>query len=290
MNTVQLLLKSLFTMASMVEARDPYTGGHLWRVSQFSRLLAEAGGLPAAYVARIMVGGFLHDLGKVAVPDAILNKPARLSADEYAVVQTHPDVGKRLLGDHPLAELARVAIWAHHERPDGAGYPRQLAGAEIPLDARIVGITDAFDAMTSTRPYRRGMPTARALAIIEEHLGTQFDSDWGQRFIVLGKQGALDQVVGHSEPGIPMQTCPACGPIVVVHRHQADDSLVYCRDCGAEMKVSATADKLVLAPTGRHGTPIDLEPDVDHALLNELVVLAETSLRQGKAAEADATA
>lgn len=278
MNTVELLLKSLFSLASMVEARDPYTGGHLWRVSQYSRRLAEAGNLPLAAVARIMVGGYLHDLGKIAVPDAILNKPGRLTDDEYAVIKTHPDVGHRLLTDHPLAALAEAAVHSHHERPDGTGYPRQWAGGDIPLDARIVGITDAFDAMTSTRPYRRGMATPAALASIRANLGTQFDAEWGRRFIALGERGELDDILGHSEPGIPMQVCPACGPIVVVHRHQADGSLVYCRHCTGEMRVSRSASGFQLEPTGARGQPAALEPSVEHELLGELVGLAEACL------------
>jgi HD-GYP domain-containing protein (c-di-GMP phosphodiesterase class II) len=280
MNTVQLLLKSLFSLASIVEARDPYTGGHLWRVSQFSRLLAEAGGLATADVARIMVGGFLHDLGKIAVPDAILNKPDRLTDAEYAVIKTHPDVGHRLLSDHPLANLARAAVWAHHERPDGDGYPRKLAHDDIPLDARIVGIADAFDAMNSTRPYRQGMAITKALAIIAANLGTQFDADWGRRFISLGERGELDHIVGHSEPGMPMQECPACGPIVVVHRHQADGSLVYCRHCGGEMKLTRSGSRIRLTPTGVRGDPAALEPHVEHDLLEELVGLAEACLNR----------
>lgn len=280
MNTVQPLLKSLFSLATLVEARDPYTGGHLWRVSQFSRLLAEAGGLPAADVARIMVGGFLHDLGKIAVPDAILNKPDRLSDDEYAVIKTHPAVGERLLAEHPLAELARAAVAAHHERPDGLGYPRRLAGADIPVDAHIVGITDAFDAMTSTRPYRRGMPIAKALGILGENLGTQFDQGWGQRFIDLGGQGQLDCIVGHSEPGIPLQECPACGPIVVLHRHQADGSLTYCRHCHGEMRVSLANGKASVTPTGNLGDAAALAPRADTALLEELVAQAAACLRR----------
>lgn len=278
MQTARLLLRSLFAMASLVEARDPYTGGHLWRVSQFSRLLAEAGGLSPAEVARIMVGGFLHDLGKIAVPDAILNKPDRLSEAEYGVIKTHPDVGLRLLEEHPLTALARAAVWAHHERPDGLGYPRRLAGADIPLDARVVGIADAFDAMTSTRPYRRGMPIPQALAIIADNLGGQFDEDWGRRFLELGEAGELDGIVGHSEPGIPLHACPDCGPIVVVHRHQAEGSLVYCPRCGGEMRAQHAHTGLRLLPTGRRGDGAALAPRVDGVLLDELLVAAQASL------------
>lgn len=123
------LLRSLLVMAWMVEARDPYTGGHLWRVSRFSRLLASELNLPDGDVARISLGGFLHDLGKVGVPDHILNKKDRLTNEEYEVIKTHPDVGWRMLAGHPLARLAETAIRAHHEMPNGKGYPRGLARA-----------------------------------------------------------------------------------------------------------------------------------------------------------------
>jgi len=271
MNHVEHLLKSLFIMASMVEARDPYTGGHLWRVSQFSRIMAEDGGLPASVVARVALGGFLHDLGKVGVPDSILNKPDRLTDEEYEVIKTHPEVGSRLLADHPLAELARSAILSHHEMPDGRGYPHGLSGAAITLDASIVGICDAFDAMTSTRPYRKGMPIGKALTIIRENLGTQFHEEWGESFIRLGQTGQLDQIVGHSEPGIPLQACPMCGPTIVVSRRHLNGDHVYCRSCGGEANVIRDGEHLSIAATGRRGSKQDRQPEVDNALLNELV-------------------
>lgn len=271
MDHVEDLLKSLYVMASLVEARDAYTGGHLWRVAQFSRLLAAERGLPATEVARIALGGFLHDLGKVGVPDAILQKPGRLTDEEYAIIKTHPDVGNRLLSQHPLAELARAAVMSHHETPDGKGYPHRLAGADIPIDARIVGICDAFDAMTSTRPYRSGMPMDKALAIIEENLGTQFDAALGSLFVGMGEAGALDGIVGHSEPGIPLQECPMCGPIIVVRRQHRSGDHVFCRNCGAEAAVDKSGGKIRIAPTGRKGSVADLQPDADMDLIAALV-------------------
>lgn len=283
MEHIEELLKSLYVMASLVEARDPYTGGHLWRVAQFSRLLAAEHDLPDTDVARIALGGFLHDLGKVNVPDAILNKPDRLTDEEYAVIKTHPETGHRLLSQHPLADLARAAVLSHHETPDGRGYPRGLAGEAIPLDARIVGICDAFDAMTSTRPYRRGMPVARALAIIEANLGTQFDKALGRLFLELGHAGALAPIVGHSEPAIPLQECPMCGPIIVVRRRQQTGDHVYCRNCGAEATVERHAGGISLIPTGRKGDAQDLQPDPDMDLIDALV--RETVRRIGRRAE-----
>lgn len=271
MNHLEQLLKTLYVMASFVEARDPYTGGHLWRVSQFSRLLAEDAGFPTRDVARIALGGFLHDLGKIGVPDAILNKPDKLTDDEYAIIKTHPEVGNNLLSGHPLAELARAAVLSHHETPDGRGYPRRLSGDSISVDARIVGITDAFDAMTSTRPYRKGMPIAKALAIIEENLARQFDRDLGQRFIRLGHAGTLDHIVGHTDAGIPIQDCPMCGPTIVVRRDQQTGELVYCRHCGGQAKVVRENGSIRLDPTGERGSADELQPDVDVQLIEGLV-------------------
>ena len=271
MKHVEDLLKSLFVMASMVESRDPYTGGHLWRVSQYAWLLADHAGLNRSEVARISVGGFLHDLGKISIPDHILGKAGPLSDEEFAVIKTHPEVGRRLLSGHPLADMVKSAILSHHETPAGTGYPHNLVAEEIPIDARIVGICDAFDAMTSNRPYRRGMPVARALAIIEENLGQQFDTALGQMFIAMGRQKKLDHIVGHSEEGIPVQTCPICGPtIVITRKHNSGDHL-YCRNCGNEAKIAQIDHGIKLQFTGKQGAPADLEPNLDIDLIADLV-------------------
>lgn len=265
------LLSSLLVMAWMVEARDPYTGGHLWRVSRFSRLLAIASGLPDNDVARISLGGFLHDLGKVGVPDQILNKKDRLTDEEYEVIKTHPDVGWRMLSGHPLAQLAEAAIRAHHEMPNGKGYPLGLTGKNIPLDGRIVGICDAFDAMTSTRPYRKGMPIEKALVIIEENLDTQFDREYGERFLVLGRQGDLHHIVGHSDEGIPLHECFMCGPTLVLRKDQQAGDSVYCRSCTGEYQITAEDGHLVSKFTGRTASPKELEPAADGELISRLV-------------------
>lgn len=267
------LLASLLVMAWMVEARDPYTGGHLWRVSRYAALLCETAGVPMDQCARIAIGGFLHDLGKVGVPDAILRKPGRLDDEEYAVIKTHPTVGARLLAGHPLAELARDAVLLHHETPDGRGYPRGLAGTDIPLSARIVGLCDAFDAMTSTRPYRAGMPIPQAMAIIESQLGRQFDEALGRHFLALGRQGLLDHIASHSDDGIPLQTCLMCGPTLVVRREQGPGDAVFCRSCGGGYRLEAPQDGGLpqAVATGVHGSAVDLEPESDSALIQRFV-------------------
>ncbi|MBJ7546162.1 HD domain-containing protein, partial [Pseudomonas sp. OA3] len=109
----EALLSSLLTLAWVVEARDPYTGGHLWRVAQYCALLAEKSGFAPAEVARLALGGFVHDLGKVGIPDAILRKPGPLNDDEYAVIRTHPEIGRRMLETHPIAALVLDAVASH---------------------------------------------------------------------------------------------------------------------------------------------------------------------------------
>ncbi len=267
------LLASLLVMAWVVEARDPYTGGHLWRVSRYAALLCESTGVPDDQCARIAIGGFLHDLGKVGVPDAILRKPGKLSDSEYEVIKTHPTVGARLLAGHPLAAMVRDAVLLHHETPDGRGYPQGRAGADIPFVARIVGLCDAFDAMTSTRPYRAGMPVPQALALIESGLGHQFDEALGHHFIALGRQGLLDHIAGHSDDGIPLQTCMTCGPTLVVRREQGVGDTVFCRNCGGGYRLASGHDGRLLqaVPTGRMGSATDLEPVADTALIERFV-------------------
>jgi response regulator RpfG family c-di-GMP phosphodiesterase len=272
------LLKNLLAMAWFVEARDPYTGGHLWRVSRYARLLADCAELTEAEAARVSIGGFLHDLGKIGVPDAILRKRGALTDDEYAVMKTHPDVGLRILAGHLLQPLVRDAVGLHHERPDGRGYPNGLAAAAIPVAARIVGICDAFDAMTSARPYRAPLSHDEALRRLHEGMGRQFDAELTGQFIALGEAGVLDHIISHSDDGIPLQTCPMCGPTLVIKReHQAGDAL-FCRNCGGGFHLEATPEGVLAQPTGKTGAPADLEPELDVALIGRTLNAAASAL------------
>lgn len=272
------LLASLLTMAWFVEARDPYTGGHLWRVSRYARLLAERSALNPTETARISLGGFLHDLGKVGVPDAILRKSDRLTEAEYAVIKTHPEMGFRMLSGHPLARLVSDAVLLHHERPDGQGYPRGISGSVIPTIARMVGICDAFDAMTSQRPYRSGMPINKALEILHENRGTQFDASFTDNFIELGKTGALDHVMGHSDDGIPLHSCPMCGPTLVLKAGHKEGDHIYCRNCGGQFVLTTKNDGFKALPTGAQGNAENLVPDADPLLIERTVREAVAAL------------
>ena len=268
---IQDLLHTLYSMAFLVEARDRYTGGHLWRVSQFSTRLALASDLSKQQAVVAGLGGFLHDLGKVGVPDSILNNTGKLSDDEYAVMKTHPELGAQVLQGHPLASLAMDAVLGHHERIDGRGYPAGLTGSDMSDTAKIVGLADAFDAMTSTRPYRQGMAVDAAIEQISQHLDTQFDQTFGLNFIALAKSGELDGIIGHSEAGIPMHNCPMCGPVVVVHKYQKAGDAIFCRVCGNGFSLQKQHGEFTLKPTGKLGTAHDLQANIDHDLLGRLL-------------------
>lgn len=267
------LLSSLLVMAWVVEARDPYTGGHLWRVARFCELLGEKAGLSARESARVTLGGFVHDLGKVGIPDAVLRKPGPLTDEEYAVIKTHPDIGYRMLHAHPLAALVADAVRLHHETPDGRGYPFGLKGPEIPPMAAIIGLCDAFDAMTSTRPYRAGMPQEQALGIIRKNLGSQFHEHYGELFIQLGEAGALTSIIGHTDQGIPLQACVMCGPTVVLRQASQPGDHVFCAACGADYELhrEASAAPLVLLATGNTGSAEQRSPQADVELIASLV-------------------
>ncbi len=168
-------LATVKAMAAAVDAKDPYTQGHSWRVSRYSVAVGRALDLAVPDLERLELGGLLHDVGKIAVPDAILKKEERLTDEEFAVIKEHPVTGERMLSGLPyLSKDILPAVRLHHERWDGRGYPDGLAGAALPLDALVMAVADAFDAMTSTRTYRPALPTGEAVRRIREGNGTQF--------------------------------------------------------------------------------------------------------------------
>jgi len=265
------LLASLMVMAWFVEAKDPYTGGHLWRVSRYANLVSKAGGLPAPDVARVTLGGFLHDLGKVAIPDAILNKTGKLDENEFEIIQTHPAAGGRMLAGHPLGHLVAAAVELHHERPDGRGYPHGLSASMIPIDAAIIGICDAFDAMTSLRPYRKPMPLEKVLAILRAEAGKQFNQFWCNHFLALAEQGELDAIMGHSDDGIPLHICPHCGPTVLQQSENKAGDLLACGVCHSEMMLCEQDKHWSVKPTGKKVAPAAWQPKADNVLIKRMI-------------------
>jgi hypothetical protein len=225
------LLQSMLSLATVIEAKDPYTGGHTWRVSRYARLLAENIGLSQDEFFVVHFGSLMHDIGKVSVPDPILNKEGKLTSVEYEIVKKHPETGLALVRDHPLGLLALDIVASHHERFDGLGYPRGRAGKDISLFARIVAIADAFDAMTSARPYRAGMSAETAYRLMAQESAKQFDPILLSAFLELGQCGDLDHILGHSSEERLMHSCPACGPIVVVPVSWHSGDQVICPKC-----------------------------------------------------------
>lgn len=265
-------LTGLYTMAAMVEARDPYTVGHAWRVSRYARIIAEGSVQSEQTIAQVSIAGFLHDLGKIGIVDSILLRPERLIHAEYEVVKAHAAIGCHLLAGHPLESLLAPAIRHHHERPDGKGYPEGMKGLEIPLAARIIAIADAFDAMTCTRPYRRALSMEKALEAIEIGLGEQFDAEFGARFVSLARSGALSHVYGYSDLGVPVMSCPDCGPVVSVFRTHRPGEHVYCRLCAKEFVLGLRDAQLAITPTGGWGSPVVAVPVPDIELISRLIL------------------
>lgn len=170
-----LFVDALFSLASAVEARDDYTGNHVDRVARYAVATGRELGLAGEEIRHLWVGALLHDVGKVAVPDDILKKPGKLTPEEYAVMKRHPELGGRIMERSAFLRPALPAVLHHQERWDGAGYPAGLRGEEISLQGRIVAVVDTFDAIVSSRPYRRERTEAEAVAEIERCAGTQFD-------------------------------------------------------------------------------------------------------------------
>jgi HD-GYP domain-containing protein (c-di-GMP phosphodiesterase class II)/two-component sensor histidine kinase len=179
----RVYLEITAALARAVEARDEYTGSHVERVSRHAVRIARQLGLGDEALRLIEFGGVLHDVGKIGVPDAVLGKPGALTPEEWETMRRHPIVGQRMLQGIDFLGPAVDAVAHHHERWDGRGYPFGLAGDEIPLAGRIVAVADAFDAMTTDRPYRRGLSTEVALAEIERGKGTAFDREVADAFL-----------------------------------------------------------------------------------------------------------
>ena len=168
--------------ASMIEGKDSSTMAHLWRVRDYCTLLAQEMGFPADRLRDVQLGAMLHDVGKYRVPDAILTKPGSLSDEEWIVMRKHPTFGADFVQRIPFLAGARTIILHHHERFDGAGYPAGLAGTDIPLEARIFTVVDAYDAIVSERCYKGAQSSATAMAELRRCAGTQFDPEVVEAF------------------------------------------------------------------------------------------------------------
>ena len=179
-----LFLHVVESLADAIDAKDNYTNGHSGRVAVYSKKIAARYGYDEKRQEKIFMMGLLHDVGKIGVPDEVINKPGRLTDEEFACIKKHPAIGGKILSNiKEMPELAAGAKW-HHERYDGRGYPEGLAGENIPEEARIIAVADAYDAMTSNRSYRGALPQETVRGEIEKGKGSQFDPKFAD--IMLG--------------------------------------------------------------------------------------------------------
>ncbi len=201
---VRAHLQFIETMAEVLDARDPYTAGHSLRVGAYSYAIACAMNLPAEEAQTIRVGAQLHDIGKVGIPDAILQKPGPLSHEEYGLIKLHPQIGRRILEKMGSFQEFLAVVELHHENHDGSGYPYGLAGDRIPLCARIVHVADALDSMVTHRHYRNALSVRAAIQELRGKAGTQFDPAIAGITLRLIEEGKLDEllVIG-GEPLLP---------------------------------------------------------------------------------------
>jgi len=167
----------------LLDLRDLNTGVHSTRLAEWGLRVARDLGVAESYMPDVEMGALLHDIGKIGVPDGILNKPGRLTPEEFELVKRHPEYGWTVIRKLPGFEKSSLYVLHHHENVDGTGYPARLKGSEIPIGSRIVSVIDAFDAMVSSRPYRKGLPLQEAIRRLHESSGTQFDATVVQSFV-----------------------------------------------------------------------------------------------------------
>jgi len=194
----QTCLEFIETMAQALDARDPCTAGHSDRVSQMAISIAREMDVPEDCVEVIRIGAKLHDIGKIGVPDAVLQKPGQLSRDEFERIKLHPEIGRRILERVGAFEEYLPIVELHHENQDGSGYPYGLRGEEVPLEVRIVHVANVYDALRSHRAYRPAMPEETVLRMIVDGAGTLFDPDVIEAFLYVYRrrktlQSILDQ-------------------------------------------------------------------------------------------------
>lgn len=179
----QAYRQSIESLAAAIDAKDKYTSGHSERVARYAEILAQHMGLPEERIEQLKFAALLHDTGKIGISEKVLNKPGRLDSEEFALMKKHPEVGANIIEGIKFLEDGYENILHHHERWDGKGYPRGLAGEDIPLGARIIAVADAFDAMTSDRPYRPALTYVEAYKEVLACSGSQFDPKVVDAFI-----------------------------------------------------------------------------------------------------------
>ncbi len=197
---IQSQRATAITLAKAIEKRDRYTGGHTDRVTEYAKLTAKQLDWPEERLAVLELAGHLHDVGKIGVPDAVLNKPGKLTVEEFEMMKAHPEIGEQIIRGIDFLEALVPYVLYHHERYDGKGYPKGLSGEAIPIEGRLLAVSDTFDAMTSSRPYRKQLDPERAIEEIKRCSGTQFDPNIVGVFLEIWRAGLLDPILLGTSP------------------------------------------------------------------------------------------
>jgi len=237
-------LAMLSVLANAIEARDHYTIGHTWRVARFGQVIARRLGWDEDKISEIEVGGMLHDIGKIGVPDSVLTKPGPLTDEEQELMQLHPQIGARMLGDVPSLRSALPYVLHHHERYDGTGYPDRLRGDDIPAEARLLAAADALDAMTSNRPYRRGRERDEVLDELRDEAGRQLDPKVVE---ALGEAFAAGELTPYLQAGLHDATdviCPCCSTYCTPDSAAVAQGETVCPTCKRRLTLHAAEGQL----------------------------------------------
>lgn len=188
---MSVLPQPFMPLTAAIDAKDSYTFIHSMNVSKYAVILAEALGMNSNDIEIIRDAGLLHDIGKISIPERILQKTSKLTDEEYAIMKTHVENSTKMIRYLPDMDYVIPAVVGHHERYDGTGYPRGLAGQNIPYMARILTIADCFDAMTAKRPYKQALSVEYAVNELEKNSGTQFDPVLVKKFVELIHEGKI---------------------------------------------------------------------------------------------------
>jgi putative nucleotidyltransferase with HDIG domain len=207
-NLQQAYVEFVGSLAGALDARDDYTAGHSRRVSEYSCVIAETLNITGTDLEVIRVGALLHDIGKIGVLDSVLRKPSKLTSDEMALVQQHPSIGRRILEGVRGFQAYLPIVELHHENWDGTGYPLRLADTKVPLCARIVHVADAYDAMTSARPYRLALGHDTAMRELKRFAGIQFDPEVVRALVNADQSGKLSRNTPEAGPSLRLVSVP----------------------------------------------------------------------------------
>lgn len=228
---------TLMVISNAIEMRDHYTVGHTWRVTNFAIEIARQLGWSDEQIERCEMGGLLHDVGKIAVDDAILRKTSPLTPDEYEKMKIHPERGAQMLADVDFLKPLIPYCLHHHEWFDGKGYPSGLAGKNIPIEARLLAVADTFDAMTSNRPYRKGLDPEVAVAEIQRGAGTQFDPEIAAALAECYRAGRITRIIQESLKGERSIVCPWCSTYIGIPDGANVGDAFQCQVCHRQVRL-----------------------------------------------------